>query len=316
MSGAPSSDLIARFRGDLEALAGTAHGRHGIAVSGGPDSLALLLLAHAACPGRIAAATVDHRLRSESAAEAVFVGEICAGLGVPHSILAAEEAIIGNVQAGARDLRYRLLGQWAAAEGIAALLTAHHADDQAETLIMRLGRGAGLGGLAGIRAATTIAGTRVLRPLLGWSRAELALIVAKAGLSPVDDPSNADPRYDRARLRVALAGASWLDPASFARSAGALAEADAALDWAAARLIEERVEHVDGGILFDPEDIPPELRRRILIRILGATGPPRGADLQRLLALLAAGETATLAGIRAEGGQRWRFTPAPPRRVR
>jgi tRNA(Ile)-lysidine synthase len=307
---AVAAELVDRFRADTGALTGPAPGRLGLAVSGGPDSLALLTLAHAAFPERIAAATVDHGLRAESAAEARFVAAICVDLGVPHAILTADEAIAGNLQAGARALRYRLLGAWAAHEGLAWLATAHHRDDQAETLLMRLNRGAGLAGLAGVRAHTEIHGLPVIRPLLGWSRAELAAIAAP--LDPVADPSNADPRYDRARLRERLAGADWLDAAAFARSAQALAEAEEALEWAAERLYAERV--ADGA--FDPTGVPAELRRRIVLTLLGAAEPPRGPDLQRLLATLEAGGTATLAGVKCEGGTRWTFAPAPPRRLR
>lgn len=309
----PDPELVARFAGDLEALAGAPE-LFGVAVSGGPDSLALLLLAHAAFPGRVRAATVDHALRPESAAEAAFVAEICARLAVPHAILAADAPIAGNVQSAARLLRYRLLAGWAGAQGIAWLLTAHHQDDQAETLLMRLQRGAGLSGLSGIRARADIAGIAVARPLLGWPRAALAAIVAEAGIAPVEDPSNEDERYDRARLRRRIAEAGWVDAAAFARSAAALAEADAALEWALERLIEERLEGAKGGLAFDPEGIPAELRRRALLRILmmlAPAGPPRGDAVQRLLAALEAGETATLAGVKCTGGSLWRFSPAP-----
>ena len=277
-------EQVERFRCDVAALS-AGDVRFGLAVSGGADSLALLLLAHAAFPERIAAATVDHRLRPESAAEAAFVARMCAERGVPHAILNADEAIRGNLQAGARALRYRLLGRWAARERLGPILTGHHADDQAETLLMRLNRGAGLSGLAGIRAATGIDGVAVARPLLGWRRAELAEIVRSAGIAPVEDPANADPRFDRARLRAALAKADWLDPVALARSAGALAEAQAAIDWATERLVEERLEPVDGAVTLDPAQVPAELRRRLLLHILAMlapSGPPRGEAVQRL----------------------------------
>jgi tRNA(Ile)-lysidine synthase len=315
----PDSDRIARFAGDLEALTGAAPGRLGIAVSGGPDSLALLLLAAAAFPGRVAAATVDHRLRTESAAEAAFAAEVCGGLGVPHAILAADMAIAGNVQSAARALRYRLLANWAEGARIAWLLTAHHQDDQAETLLMRLQRGAGLAGLAGIRAATRIAGVAVARPLLSWRRAELAAIVAGAGIAPVEDPSNRDERYDRARFRRRIAEAGWIDAPALARSAGAIGEADAALEWALERLLEERLQAPKSGFTFDPEGLPAELRRRALLRILlmlAPAAPPRGDAVQRLLAALEAGKTATLAGVKCEGGPLWRFTAARPRTIK
>lgn len=313
----PDPLSVERLRAELAALAGPAPERLGIAVSGGPDSLALLLLAAAAFPGRVEAATVDHKLRSESAAEAGFVANICARLAIPHAILGADRPVAGNVQSAARALRYRLLAAWAKERGLACLLTAHHRDDQAETLLMRLDRGAGLSGLCAIRATTEIAGVRVLRPLLGWSRAELAAIPAAAGIDAVRDPSNADPRYDRARLRARLAEAPLIDPAALARSAAALAQADGALDWATDRLVEERIEGVHGGVTVDPADIPPELRRRLVLRVLAllaAADPPRGRALQRLLAALEAGETATLAGVKCEGGPVWRFAAAAARR--
>lgn len=314
---APPPDLVARFRSDLHALTDGDGGRLGIAVSGGPDSLALLLLAQAARAGEIAAATVDHRLRPDSAGEAAFVASICAELDVPHATLAADAPIEGNVQSGARTLRYRLLGDWAAVAGIDCLLTAHHRDDQAETLLMRLQRGAGVAGLAGIRAATQIGGLVVARPLLGWSRAELRAVVDGAGLMAVEDPSNSDQRYDRARLRQHLAQADWIDPRGLARSAEALAEAEAALEWAAERLYRERMEASGEAIRLDVAGLPDELRRRLVLRVLAALAPdvaPRGPDLQHLLAVLDQGGTATLAGVKASGGAIWRFALAPPRR--
>lgn len=313
---APALDAVARFRADTAALIGDAPARLGIAVSGGPDSLALLLLAHAAWPGQVAAATVDHRLRPESAAEAAFVADICRTLDVPHATLAADAPIAGNVQAGARALRYRLLGQWAAQAGVDWILTAHHADDQAETVLMRLLRGAGVGGLGGVRAATRIGGHAVARPLLGWTRAELAAI-AGASLTPIQDPGNMDDRYDRTRLRGHLADARWIDPLALARSAAALADADAALEWATDRLYAERVRIDGAALVLTPHDIPAELRRRLVLRVLAALSPeaaPRGPALQRLIAKLGEGATTTLAGVHCRGGAVWRFTVAPPRR--
>jgi len=306
----------ARFRADLAILAGPAPACFGVAVSGGPDSLALLLLAGAAFPGQVEAATVDHGLRPESAAEAAFVRDLCGARGIAHATLVGPP-ISGNVQSGARALRYGLLAGWARERGLAFLLTAHHQDDQAETLLMRLQRGAGLAGLAGIRPRAEIAGLAVLRPLLGWRRAELADVVADAGLTAIEDPSNRDERYDRARLRRRLGKTSWLEPAAFARSAAALAEAEAALDWTAEQLIAERTEAARNGLTFDAAGVPAELRRRVLLRLLALlvpADPPRGEAMQRLLAVLDKGETATLAGVKCEGGAVWRLSPAAPRR--
>jgi tRNA(Ile)-lysidine synthase len=302
----------ARFRADTEKLTGGAPDRIALAVSGGPDSLALLLLAQAAFPGCVHAATVDHGLRPEAAGEAAFVAGLCADLQVPHATLEAGMADQVNLQAAARERRYALLTQWAAGIGASCLFTAHHLDDQAETLVMRLLRGSGLGGLAGIRAVNAAA-VPIVRPLLAWRRAELAAIVAAAGIAAVADPSNADERFDRVRIRRRLAEAPWLDPVPLARSAGALAQAEEALEWAAERLHRERL----GGLALDPSGLPAEFRRRLLVRTLAAMGgqPPRGEAVTRLLATLEQGGTATLAGVKCSGGAIWRFAPAPARRA-
>lgn len=291
----------------------------GLAVSGGPDSLAMLLLADAALPGRVAAATVDHGLRAGSASEAAMVSGICAKLGVPHGTLEVEVAP-GNLQAEARTARYAALAGWAEAEGIAALATAHHADDQAETLLLRLGRASGVAGLAGVRARGLIPGTRLplLRPLLGWRRGELAELVAAAGLDPVDDPSNTDDRFDRARLRKALAESDWLDVPALAASSGHLADADAALDWAARREWKECVRPVPLGLVYRPL-APKAVALRVLARIVDELDdePPRGAALARLFAGLLAGETMSIGALVARPAlEGWTFTKAPPRRAK
>ena len=311
----PSPGQVGRFRADLEALTGGGPARLGIAVSGGPDSLALLLLAQATFPGQVRAATVDHGLRPESKGEAAFVAEVCGRLGVPHAVLRPGHPIGGNLQAAARRVRYALLEAWRAEQGLDWVLTAHHLDDQAETLLMRLNRGSGVGGLSGIRAVNG----RVLRPLLGWRRAELEPIVAAAGLEAVADPSNVDERFDRARLRRQLEGAEWIDRPALARSAQALAEAEEALDWAAEWLFAERGSGDAAELRLDPSELPPELRRRLLLRALrqfDSQAAPRGDELSRLLATLEQGGTATLAGVKAgaeSAGGAWRFVPAPPR---
>jgi len=132
-------------------------------VSGGPDSLALLLLAAAARPGLVEAATVDHALRPESRVEAEAVAAVCERLGVPHSILTAEwkEKPETAIQDRARKVRYSLLSQWAIDQKLPALVTGHHLDDQAETLLMRLLRGAGVKGLAGMRRLAPVPGAKL-----------------------------------------------------------------------------------------------------------------------------------------------------------
>lgn len=318
----PSPALIARFRADLETLA-PGPARLAVAVSGGPDSLALLLLAAAAYPGRVAAATVDHGLRPESSWEALHVEDICARLGCPHSILAAQVPDgPGGLQSEARAARYSVLTSWAEAGGHAILATAHHQDDQAETLVMRLARGAGVGGLAGIRPLRRNEAVTIVRPLLGWRKAELVHIVAATGIEPVQDPSNRDERFDRTAVRRWLAESSLLDPARLARTAAAAREADEALDWAAEQLLEDRLTTQGGEWRLDPSSLPAAFRRRLLLRVLievraahGLGAPASsGPDHDRLLSSLEGGATATLAEVLARGGPVWRFRLAPPRR--
>ncbi|WP_293881697.1 tRNA lysidine(34) synthetase TilS [Sphingomonas sp.] len=316
-------EAIARFRTDIANLArrpsfvnDLADGLIGIAISGGPDSVALLLLAEATFPGRVVAATVDHRLRAASGREARFVADLCRAMGVPHTTLVLENMARGNVSAAAREARYDALDDWADANLVGWLLTAHHADDQLETMAMRLNRASGVAGLAGIRSRRG----RIVRPLLGWRRAELVGIVTAAGIVAVDDPSNRDDRYDRARLRKALAGADWLDPLAIVRSAAALDEADRALDWTVLKLRDERL--VDGADdwTYDASGLPAELLRRALIDCLRVVDPasrPRGTTIERLLNALQGNATGTLGRVRcsARNGH-WRFTLAAPRRVK
>lgn len=317
----PDPALVDRFRGDLDALI-EPDARIGVAVSGGPDSLALLLLAGAARPGQIEAATVDHALRPEARAEAEMVESICDRLGVPHTILSArwDSHPESALQQRARGERYRLLGHWAAERALSALATGHHADDQAETLLMRLNRGSGVRGLAGMRPRSVTPGSHValVRPLLGWRRAELERVCAAAGLTPASDPSNRDERFERVRVRNALAEADWLDPAAVARSAAHLADAGSALDWAAKAEWTRAVRESPEAIVYRATDAPAEILRRIVaraVRNLATEGDAelRGAELDRLLAALARGQAATIRGVLCRGGPDWRFGRAPQR---
>jgi tRNA(Ile)-lysidine synthase len=316
--------IIERFRHDLDALSAP-EARIGVAVSGGPDSLALLLLAAAARPGQVQAATVDHGFRPQARAEAGMVGRVCASLDVPHAILRPGWSELPGtaIQERARKERYRLLGYWVEERGLKALVTAHQADDQAETLLMRLARGAGVRGLAGMRPSSITPGAhvRLVRPLLGWRRAELEAICADAGLTPAVDPSNEDERFERVRVRHTVAGASWLDAGAVARSASILADADAALHWAMRAEWERSVHERRDAIRYHPRDIPAEIRRRIVGKAIGKLGTEgdrelRGPELDRLIASLSAGETSTIRGVLCAGGAEWRFTVAPARTTR
>lgn len=345
---APDAAAVERFRSALDALckagrSGGVKARLGLAVSGGPDSLALLLLAHAAFVGRVEAATVDHGLRPEAAAEAAMVAEVCERIGVPHAILREGWSGRGRqgLQAAARAHRYRLLGRWCCDRELPLLLTAHHADDQAETLLMRLARGAGVRGLSAIRPARALQAADVgttpeagppillLRPLLSFAKAELRGIVAAARLPAVEDPSNADPRYDRTQARRLLADAPWISAVRLSAAARHMAAAEDALDWMAEREYRARVRLPDPGQgaqqwLLDPADLPDEILRRIVLRLWLAVArhtPADGDDpittgpkLTRFIGRLNAGEAAMLGDVLAHPGRPWRFEIAPPRR--
>jgi tRNA(Ile)-lysidine synthase len=277
-----------------------------------------LLLAQSALPGEVEAATVDHGLRPDSAEEAAMVARACAALQVPHVVLAVT-VDDGNLQAQAREARYAAMAGWAAERDLRALATAHHADDQAETLLMRLNRGSGVAGLAGVRARGQAPGTRLplLRPLLEWRRADLAEVVAAAGLDAVADPSNLDERFDRVRIRLALATTEWLDPPALARSAAHLADADAALDWAARREWAEQVEKGPMGVTYRPR-APRAIALRVLARIVTELDGemPRGSAVARLFESLAARQPASIGTLVARPlSDGWHFTRAPVRKV-
>ena len=314
----PPPELVARFREELDRLCAfwPDQGKMGLAVSGGPDSLAMMLLAEAAIPHQFEVATVDHGLRSESADECAAVAAICEARSIPCTILKVEVEP-GNVQANARAARYRTLGQWAEKRGLAAIATAHHADDQAETLLMRLNRGSGLG-LAGIRDCDWMFGMRtpIVRPLLGTRRHELANVVASAGIEAMDDPSNADERFDRVRVRRFLAASDWLDPLALARSAQLLGEVRRDIQHIALEEWECRVMEDDGGFRYVPRcgarSVEIEIVSAIIERM--SSKVPR-SEVARLIERIDAGRSGNLAGVLAIAeGREWVFRPEPSRR--
>ncbi|WP_287978771.1 tRNA lysidine(34) synthetase TilS [Sphingomonas sp.] len=321
-----------RFRDDLIRALGHVPGAPVLlAVSGGPDSMAMLTLAAQVAaagglPGGIAAASVDHRLRPEAAAEAAMVAAHCAAIGVPHATLTPHVAISGaSIQAAARSARYGLLADHARAIGAEALATAHHVDDQAETFLMRAARGSGLSGLAGVRPRAVIDGVVVVRPVLEWRRAELRAIVRRLEIPFVDDPANHDPAHDRTRFRRLLDANEWLGPPQLARAAAALGDADgdvrAIVDW----LWAERARVSGASARVRVEGLPRELTRRLARRAIGHVIATAGlsapkwseaANVEALLDALAAGKRATQAGVvAAPSGDEWRFRPAPARRT-
>lgn len=281
-----------------------------VGLSGGGDSLALVLLLRRWIAGRggsLLALTVDHGLRPDSGAEAEAVGRTMARLGVPHRILRWEgEKPVAGLQAAAREARHRLLAEVCVDAGILHLALAHHQEDQAETVLLRLARGSGIDGLAGMAPVRAEGAVRVIRPLLGFSHDRLLATCRAEGLDWVEDPSNRNPRFARARLRAvreSLAG-EGLDRDRLCEVARRAGRARAALEQATAALLAEVATlHPEGWLTLAPGPLlaaPEEIALRLLARALSAIGAPthpiRDEAVERLLGALAAGQGGTLAG--------------------
>ncbi len=279
----------------------------GLAVSGGGDSVALLMLAvDAGLP--VMAVTVDHGLRPEAAAEARWVGALCARLGVPHEVRRWQDWDgQGNLQDAARRARLRLIAGWAQSHGIGVVALGHTQDDQAETVLMRLARRAGVDGLSGMAAWRAHLGVGWVRPLLGVSRAELRDWLRGRGQDWIEDPSNDALRFDRVKARRAIEALAPLgiDAAVLAGVAAQMAEARAALR---AQTLDaaRRIAVVDAGdVVIDRAAflaLPPEIARRLLVAALvwvaSAEYGPRAEPVQALIAAVARGRGGTLHGCR------------------
>lgn len=275
-----------------------------VAVSGGPDSMALMLTLSRWAAGaggtapHLLAATVDHGLRAESAEEAGFVAAAAARLGLAHRTLVWQGGKPSTaIQETAREARYALLAEVAAGEAQpAAVVTAHHAEDQAETVVMRLARGSGLDGLAGMAPVRMLGGVDLVRPLLGVPKPRLVATIAAHGLAATDDPSNDNPAFERVRLRRAWPAleAAGLGTAMIGRSAARLERARRALETATDALAADIAD--DHGGAYAAIDAtrwrlaPEELRIRLLGRALAAFGgaapPARLSQIESLAAAL------------------------------
>lgn len=290
-----AADEAAALFADLEPIP-----RLLVAVSGGPDSVALLGLlsewAHA--PGRPAlmAATVDHGLRKGSAEEAESVAALCRGLGVPHAMLqwTGPKPRTG-LQAQARAARYLLLGLEAERLGGAALVTAHTADDQAETILMRMAHGSGPAGLIGMKMRSERDGIILLRPLLGVAKTRLVATAQARGLPFVTDPSNAEPRFERVRWRALLPALAkeGLDAARLSVLSRRLARMETALDHHA-RLLRASLAFPATApdavrIAFAPlADEPQDVALRVLAATVAEVAEPGPMRLERLEACVEA----------------------------
>lgn len=296
-AGAPVADReLAALFSELERFS-----RVVLAVSGGPDSTALLLLAHrwrkAKIGPEIIAATVDHRLRKESKAEAASVSAFARRLGIRHETLVwSGKKPARGVQEAARDARYALLVGLARQLEAGAIVTAHTLDDQAETFLMRLAHGSGLSGLGGMRRKSERDGITLLRPLLGVPKTRLVATLRKSRIPFAEDPSNADPRFLRPRLRAFATafGDLGFSPARLARVATRLARADVAIEAA----LDEMQQQLAGRSWTDGGPVrievgaffraPDEISLRLLGRAIERTGDEGPVELGKLEALFTA----------------------------
>jgi len=305
-----------------------------VAVSGGPDSLALAILADRWArerSGQICALTVDHRLRPESGDEIRRLGAWLSARAIRHKVLVWTGAKPRTgIQAAARFARYRLLGGWCRDHACLHLITGHHRDDQIETHLIRRRAHSGQDGLAGMSAIRELADCRLLRPLLGVARDRLVAFLEAEGQPFISDPSNLDPAFERSRLRQGDGV-----PAGNSRLLGEIrvlgrtrAAREHERDTHLARLVSL---HSAGFALLDPAmmpETPPEMAERLLSAVTtaigGASYPPRRARIVRLLANLgqAARRGHTVGGCRFI---RWRerilvtrelAKAAPPVRLR
>jgi tRNA(Ile)-lysidine synthase len=317
------------------------------AVSGGPDSLAMLVLlagwAAAAQRPRLTIATVDHGLRPASADEAAHVRDVAHRFGLPARLIRLDALQAGTgLQARARSARYQALAALARDMGVSTLMTAHTLDDQAETVLMRMAAGSGVAGLAGIRSVSRIGTLTLARPFLAVAKARLVTTCIAHGLSPASDPSNTDTRFARARWRkmAPLLAREGLDATRLASLAARAAHhADAIAMLAEARLQASRTPGADGQPGLDAATLlaqPLALAEAALAAALGRSGAPEtgsplsepdyGPRLKRLeatcaklMAALAAGQATrlTLGGLLIQLDSRGRMTlqaEAPRRR--
>lgn len=287
-----------------------------VGCSGGADSMALTFLLDRwvrSQGGRLTAITVDHRLRSGSAAEAKQVGAWLRARDIaPVMLIRDDNPLSGNLQAAARTARYALMSEWCRKNDVLHLAVGHHLEDQAETVLLRLARGSGVDGLSAIAPVTETRDLRLLRPLLDIAKARLTATLADAGQDHVEDPSNRNTAFGRVRLRdaAAMLGREGLTSERLASTAKHLARARSALEAETARLLGEAATlFPEGYAIVDLNafrTVTPEIALRGLSRTLatvaGSKYPPRFDRVQRLWTELRTESTKT--GARTLGGCR------------
>jgi tRNA(Ile)-lysidine synthase len=277
-----------------------------LAISGGPDSTALLVLtarwrAALRRGPKLLAVTVDHGLRRDARSEALAVQRLARKLKVAHrTVRWAGKKPATGVQEAARQARYRLLASAARTAGASHIVTAHTLDDQAETVLFRLARGTGFAGLAAMARATALDGVTLVRPLLAVSKARLIATLKTAGIAFADDPSNCDPRFARPRLRALMPALAeeGLAPGRLALLARRIRRAEAAIESAvdsAAARVSIRSAAENGMIALDGRElarVPAEIRLRLVARAIAQVGDEGPVELGKLEALVDALEAA------------------------
>lgn len=253
-----------------------------VAVSGGPDSMALAILLRdwARLTGRsLIALIVDHGIRAGSDAEASLVSERLSAASIPNVVLRWDGVKPSTgLQARARDARYALMLDWCGGQGVDSLFVGHHADDQAATVTMRIARGSGIDGLGAMRPVTERDGVRIFRPLLSVPKSALIAFLGAQDLAWVDDPTNADPRHERNRIDMELAEhpASAQQRARLNRLAGRAARAAEALQhWTDRVWTESAITGTAGDVALDLaafQAVPEEIRLRLLLRAATQAG--------------------------------------------
>jgi tRNA(Ile)-lysidine synthase len=256
-----------------------------LAVSGGPDSLALMLLVRQWARERrgpeLVVYSVDHRLRPEAAAEAAMVVREAERLGLFARVLRwDDEKPETGIQAAARKARYRLMGAAMAEDGAEYLLTAHHLGDQAETVLMRLAHGSGIEGLRGIEPFVEIEGCRIFRPLLTVEPEDLLAVVTEAGLAPAHDPSNRDRHYERVRWRQTMPALAelGLDLRRLGTFANRMADADLVITLEVDRAFAALVYRGNGAAELPHAGLaglPRAVGVRLLVKVLRLVGGER-----------------------------------------
>lgn len=280
-----------------------------VAVSGGPDSLALTILADRWARergGAVCALSVDHRLRPESAAELRLLAGWLRRRSIRHDILVwAGARPASGIEEAARAARYDLLAAWCRERGVLHLFLAHHREDQIETHLIRRRAGSGADGLAGMSALRELDGVRLVRPLLGFPKARLRALLKAEGQPWIADPSNRDPAFERARLRAAARSVG--EDERLSAGIGALGCARQARERERDRLLAGTVALYPAGfavldrtLLAAPAALAEGALAALVLTIGGGRYPPRRAGVARLRAALA-GEGArgyTLGGCR------------------